>query len=306
MHRKTVGTADRRRSSRSLAIAACSEKPEAGRACPLLCPQQADHASPTRRSMRRRVGHDGARAAADRARDLHDARVARRHARHARDRSLRYAAADATRRTRSTARSCTSTRRSSSMPIVMPDSLHKPTAPVTIEAYNVDTTATDTVAVDPGAAVSSRIGSSARRRSRRNRSRHAAHSDLHRLRARSREERHAASRRTSRRQLASAWICASARSQSATPVTLRLKRVARHGRRRAVIVQPDCRARRPDQTFLSGPLADFTIVRQGRSDDARTTMLAVGGVPSRRTSSCGSTFRRASSIRRRSSARRCC
>ena len=160
----------------------------------------------------------------------------------------------------------------------------RPTAPVTIEAYNVDTrSATRT----PSAAILAtlfrpdrflgiedvRAGVAAR---------HAAHSDLRRTRCSTAcKNGNAAARRTSR--LVSVARLRHSDRHDARRAAGRAahQRVDRHGGARPSIVTP-LSTTPTDQAFLSGPLADYTIVVKGGDDDHAATLLGVGGVPSRR------------------------
>ena len=130
----------------TLAIAACSDNLNAGKSCPLLCPEQAItlQRHDYRRSFRR---HDRSRHPVDRQRSLSHAR---------RRTAIRSTAERSSATTRSRKPSpapasidSTITEVDSAelvMPIAAQDTLRRPTAPVTIEAYDVDTAATDTVA----------------------------------------------------------------------------------------------------------------------------------------------------------------
>src|SRR5262249_35071234 len=127
----------------TVVIAACSEKTEAGQGCPLLCPQTAitladttiDVAivSDTTVTGLPPIGAETFTMLASHG-DTLDARTIVRY--DTLPQSYTKSGIDSTIVKIDTAQLVA--------PIVF-DSLHRPTAPVTIEVYNVDTTATDTV-----------------------------------------------------------------------------------------------------------------------------------------------------------------
>ncbi len=164
-------------------------------------------------------------------------------------------------------------------PIIHPDSLHLAKSPVTVEVYNVDTTGTDT---------SSAILASLFRPNRLLGSKtFAPESLLDTLRI------PISTDSVLTRILAGTRLRVGLRlrsnpgfdlrigtSNSGTAVTLYIK-ASKDTAALPVVVSPVSNTPL-NQTFLSGPLADFTIVVSGLSTNP-ATILAVGGVPSRRT-----------------------
>ena len=141
---KKVSDRAHRRARRPSSIAACSEKLDAGRSCPLLCPQQAISlrdttidavVTDTTIAGLPPIGNETYLMLASHG-DTLDTRVIIRFD----TLPQTYTKSDDRQHHRHR-----STRAMLVVPIVKPDSLHRPKAPVTIEVYNVDTTATDTV-----------------------------------------------------------------------------------------------------------------------------------------------------------------
>src|SRR5204862_1100965 len=125
-------------------IAACSEKLEAGKSCPLLCPEQAvtlrdtiiDAAvSDTTVTGLPSIGNEGYLMLASHG-DTVETRAIVRY--DTLPQHYTKSGLDSTIVNIDTAYLIT--------PIAKPDSLHRPKAPLTIEAYDIDTTAPDTVA----------------------------------------------------------------------------------------------------------------------------------------------------------------
>jgi hypothetical protein len=166
------------------------------------------------------------------------------------------------------------------LPIAKPDSAHRPATPITIEVYDVDTAATDTVA--------SILGSLFRADRFLGSKTFAPESLVDTL------------------QIPIATDSVLVRIDSGTHLRLGLRLVTpqaqgydlrlgtTNGSNSAalrlrpttdtsvapLVVSPVSRTP-TDQTFLSGPLADYTIVLQGQTSTP-ATQLAVGGIPSRR------------------------
>ena len=184
----------------TITIAACSEKTEAGRACPLLCPQtavtladttiDASVVSDTTVTGLPPIGNEIFTMLALHG-DTLDARTIVRYDTIAQTYSKN--SLDSTIVNIDTAQLV--------MPIVLPDSLHRPTVPLTIEAYDVDTIGTDTVVAvlaplfRPSRLIGSKTFAPESLKDT------LLHPDLHRYGARSGEERYATSRRTPHRQL---------------------------------------------------------------------------------------------------------
>jgi hypothetical protein len=164
------------------------------------------------------------------------------------------------------------------VPIVT-DSLHKLTAPITIEAYNVDTAATDTVAsilsplFRPDRFLGSRtfVPDSVKDTLRISISTDTV---LDRILK-------GTHLRVGLRVVSSVGVDLRLGTvQSGRPATLRLK-PSLDTSVVALTISPFS-GTPTDQTFLSGPLSDYTIVVKGNTTTP-TTMIAVGGIPSRRT-----------------------
>ena len=164
------------------------------------------------------------------------------------------------------------------VPIVT-DSLHKLTAPITIEAYNVDTAATDTVASILGSLFRPDrfLGSHTfAPESVTDTLRIPISTDTVLNRILNGTHLRVGLRLVSR-------VGADLRlgtTNSSTPVTLRIK-PSLDTSVTPLIVNPVSNTP-VNQTFLSGPLSDFTIVVKGVTATP-PTLIAVGGVPSRRT-----------------------
>jgi hypothetical protein len=164
-------------------------------------------------------------------------------------------------------------------PIVKPDSAHLPKGPITIEAYDVDTTATDTSSVILGSLFrhDRLIGSKT----------FAPESLTDTLRIPISTDTvldrvtHGTKLRVGLRLVSTAGYDLRIGSTTVSlPMTLDIKASLDSA---ATVVSVSPLSSTPlNQSFLSGPLADFTIVVKGGTT-APPTLLGVGGVPSRRT-----------------------
>jgi hypothetical protein len=260
----------------TVVIAACSEKTEAGRACPLLCPQtaitladttiDASVVSDTTVTGLPPIGNETYTMLASFG-DALDARTIIRY--DTIPQTYTKNSLDSTIVKIDTAQLVT--------PLVL-DSLHRPTAPVTIEAYDVDTTATDTVVsiLAPLFRPNRLIGSKT----------FAPESLLDTIRIPISTDTvlnrvlNGTRLRVGLRIVSPVGVALRlGSSQSATPVTLVIK-ASLDTAATPVTVQP-LSSTPKDQTFLAGPLADYTIFVKGGTASP-STILAVGGVPSRR------------------------
>ena len=165
------------------------------------------------------------------------------------------------------------------LPIEKPDSAHRPKGPITLEAYNVDTTASDTAvaALAPLFRPSRLLGAKT----------FAPESLLDTLRIPISPD-SVMDRITNGTHLRIGLRLVSAQgydvrigtSLNGNPGTLRLK-VSTDTAVRPLNVQPISNTP-SDVPFVSGPLRDYTIVIQGNTTTP-LTRVAVGGLPSRRT-----------------------
>lgn len=258
-----------------LSIAACSEKLEAGRSCPLLCPQQAvllkdttidAVVSDTTIAGLPPIGNETFLMLASHG-DTLETRVIIRY--DTLPQSYTKSTIDSTIVSIDTAM------------LVVPiarDSTHRAVGPVTIEAYDVDTTASDTVAavLAPLFRPDRFLGSKT----------FSPESLLDTLRIPiSRDT--VLDRVTNGTRLRVGLRLVSTHGfdlrigsvEGGDAATLRIK-ASTDTAAAPVIVSPVSHTP-VDQTFLSGPLADYAIVVKGLSDNP-ATLLAVGGVPSRR------------------------
>jgi len=164
-------------------------------------------------------------------------------------------------------------------PIAKPDSAHRPKAPVTIEVYDVDTTGTDT---------SSAILSSLFRPDRLIGAKTFAPESLldtlyipisaDTVLDRVKKGTHL---RVGMRLVSNpGYDLRIGTTQAGIPVTLHIV-ASKDTAAKPVNVSP-LSDTPVNQSFLSGPLADFTIVAKGLTSGS-STLLSVGGVPSRRT-----------------------
>jgi hypothetical protein len=258
------------------AIAACSEKLEGGKSCPLLCPEQAitlldtiiDAAvSDTTVSGLPSIGNEGYLMLASHG-DTVETRAIVRY--DTLPQHYTKSGLDSTIVNIDTAYLIT--------PIAKPDSLHRPKAPLTIEAYDIDTTATDTVAsvLAPLFRPDRLIGSKT----------FAPESLLDTLRIPVSTDsvldrvKNGTRLRVGLRIVSSQGVDLRVGSTAlGLGVTLHI-RASKDTAAAAVNVSPLSRTP-TDQPFLSGPLADYTIVLNGTTLTG-PNLLAVGGVPSRR------------------------
>ncbi|HMA22635.1 MAG TPA: hypothetical protein VKP00_01545, partial [Gemmatimonadaceae bacterium] len=257
-------------------IAACSEKLEAGKSCPLLCPEQAitlrdtiiDAAvSDTTVGGLPPIGAEGYLMLASHG-DTVETRAIVRY--DTLPQTYSKSGVDSTIVNIDSAYLVT--------PIVKPDSLKRPKVPLTIEAYDIDTTATDTVAavLAPLFRPDRLIGSKT----------FAPESLLDTLRIPISTDsvldrvKNGTRLRVGLRIVSTQGVDLRVGSTSlGLGVSLRIK-ASKDTTASAVIVAPVSRTPK-DQPFLSGPLADFTIVVSGTTSTP-ATLLGVGGVPSRR------------------------
>jgi hypothetical protein len=258
------------------AIAACSEKLEAGKSCPLLCPEQAvtlrdtiiDAAvSDTTVTGLPSIGNEGYLMLASHG-DTVETRAIVRY--DTLPQHYTKSGLDSTIVNIDTAYLIT--------PIAKPDSLHRPKAPLTIEAYDIDTTATDTVAsvLAPLFRPDRLIGSKT----------FAPESLLDTLRIPVSTDtvldrvKNGTRLRVGLRIVSTQGVDLRVGSTAlGLGVTLHI-RASKDTAAAPLNVSPVSRTP-TDQPFLSGPLADYTIVLNGTTNTG-PTLLAVGGVPSRR------------------------
>lgn len=165
------------------------------------------------------------------------------------------------------------------LPIDKPDSLHRPKGPITIEAYNVDTTGSDTAvaALAPLFRPSRLLGAKT----------FAPESLLDTLRipisgdtVLDRISNGTHLRIGLRLVSAQGYDVRIGTTLNGNPATLRLK-VSSDTAVRPLVIQPISNTP-PNVDFLSGPLRDYTIVVQGNTTTP-ATQISVGGIPSRRT-----------------------
>jgi len=258
------------------AIAACSEKLEGGKSCPLLCPEQAitlldtiiDAAvSDTTVSGLPSIGNEGYLMLASHG-DTVETRAIVRY--DTLPQHYTKSGLDSTIVNIDSAYLIT--------PIAKPDSLHRPKAPLTIEAYNIDTTATDTVAsvLAPLFRPDRLIGSKT----------FAPESLLDTLRIPVSTDsvldrvKNGTRLRVGLRIVSTQGVDLRIGSTAlGLGVTLHI-RASKDTAAAPVNVSPVSRTP-TGQPFLSGPLADYTIVLNGTTLTG-PNLLAVGGVPSRR------------------------
>lgn len=260
-----------------VSIAACSEKLDAGKACPLLCPIRSDSlrdttidavAVDTTIAGLPPIGTETYLMLAAHG-DTLDTRA-----------MIRFDTIPQT-YSKTAFDSVIATIDSAILitPIVKPDSLHLPKAPITIEVYDVDTTGTDT---------SSAILTSLFRPNRLIGSKTFAPESLldtlfipisaDTVLDRVLKGTHL--RVGLRLRSNPGYDLRIGTGQSGTPVTLHI-RASKDTSALPVDVSP-LSLTPLNQGFLSGPLGDFTIVASGQFAGS-ATLLSVGGVPSRRT-----------------------
>jgi hypothetical protein len=260
-----------------LSIAACSEKLEAGRSCPLLCPEQAISlrdttidavATDTTVTGLPPIGSESYLMLSSHG-DTAETRAI-----------IRYDTLPQS-YTKSGIDSAIVNIDSATLltPIVKPDSTKRPKGPITIEAYDVDTAATDTVAsilgalFRPGRFLGSRT--------------FAPESLVDTLRIPiSTDSVLAAVKNGTKLRVGLRLVSAQGydlrigTTQVSNSVTLRIK-ASKDTAATPVIVTPVSHTP-ADQPFLAGPLADYTIVLKGLTTTP-PVLLSVGGLPSRRT-----------------------
>ena len=257
-------------------IAACADNPEAGRSCPLLCPQQSVTlrdttvdaiVSDTTVTGLPSIGLETFMMLASHG-DTVDTRAIIRF--DTIQQNYTKAGFDSTIAHIDTAQLV--------VPIVN-DTAHRLSAPITVEAYNVDTAGTDTVAsiLAPLFRPDRFLGSKTfAPESVTDTLRIPISTDTVLDRILNGTHLRVGLRLVSR-------VGADLRlgtTQSGTPATLRLK-VSLDTSVTPLSITP-LSSTPTDQTFLSGPLSDFTIVVKGTTATP-PTLIAVGGVPSRRT-----------------------
>jgi hypothetical protein len=260
-----------------LSIAACSEKLDAGKSCPLLCPIRTDSlrdttldaiVSDTTISGLPPIGTEGSLMLSSHGDTLETRAI------------IRFDTIPQS-YTKSSIDSVIVSIDSAILvtPIIKPDSLHLPKAPITIEIYNVDTTATDTV--------SSILGSLFRPDRLLGSKTFAPESLLDTLRIPISTDsvldrvKNGTRLRVGYRLVSNpGYDLRIGTSESANAVTLHI--VASKDTAAAAVDVSPLSTTPLNATFLSGPLADYTIVLKGLSSNP-ASILAIGGVPSRRT-----------------------
>ena len=262
----------------TVAIAACSEQLDAGKSCPLLCPEQEIDlrdtlidaiASDTTVLGIPPIGSETFLMLSSH----HDTVQTRA--------IIRFDTLQTT-FTAANAADSTISRIDTAqlvLPIEKPDSLHRPKGPITLEAYNVDTTASDTAvaALAPLFRPSRLLGAKT----------FAPESLLDTLRIPispdtilDRMSNGTHLRIGLRLVSTQGYDVRIGTTLNGNPGTLRLK-VSTDTAVHPIVIQPISNTP-PHETFVSGPLADFTIVLQGNTTTP-VTELGVGGLPSRRT-----------------------
>jgi hypothetical protein len=259
----------------TVSVAACSEKIEAGTSCPLLCPQQAITlrdtiidavVADTTIAGLPPIGSEEYLMLASYGDTLETRAIIRYDTL---PQSYTKAAVDSTIATIDTAQLV--------VPVLLPDSSRRPRVPITIEAYNVDTTGADTVTASlaPLFRANRLLGSKTfTPDSLKDTLRIPLSTDSVLARVKS-----GARLRIGLRIVSSVGVDLRIGSTNGDrPVTLRLK-VSKDTTVAPLSIVP--LSRTPEETFIAGPLADYTIILKGLTATPRT-LLAVGGVPSRR------------------------
>lgn len=174
------------------------------------------------------------------------------------------------------------------IPILRPDSAHRPTGPITIEAYNVDSIPADSVTL-PTDTVSSVIATLFRPGRLLSSRTFAPESLLDTLRIPLPTDtvldrvKNGTSLRVGFRLVVPAsrgYDLQLGTTQVGSPVTLHLVPSIDTG---ATPLNVTPLSKTPfGQDFLAGPLADYSIIVKGGSSVAPANLIAVGGVPSRR------------------------
>jgi hypothetical protein len=266
-------------------IAACSEKLEGGASCPLLCPQQAADlrdtiidavVSDTTVIGVPPIGAEKYLMLASHG-DTLETRVIVRYD----TLPQHYTAAGNL--------DSTITRLDSAVliiPILKPDTLHRPKGPITIEAYNVDSTPPDSISL-PTDTVSAVLAKLFRPNRLLGSKTFAPESILDTLRLPISTD-SVLNRVLNAKRLRVGFRLVSSQgydlqfgsTQSGQPVTLRMK-ASMDTAAKAVTVSPLSQTP-ANQTFLAGPLADYSIVVRGGFATG-VNLIGVGGVPTRRT-----------------------
>ena len=262
----------------TFAIAACSEQLDAGKSCPLLCPEQEINLKDT---LLDAISSDTTVTGIPPIGSETFLMLSSHHDTVQTRAIIRF---DTLQTTFTAANAIDSTiSRIDTAQLVLPldkaDSLHKPSGPITLEAYNVDTTASDTAvaALAPLFRPSRLLGAKT----------FAPESLLDTLRIpispdtildRMNNGKHL--RIGLRLVSAQGFDIRIGTTLNGNPATLRLK-VSPDTAVRPLVIQPISNTP-PNENFVSGPLADFTIVLQGNTTTP-VTQLGVGGLPSRRT-----------------------
>jgi hypothetical protein len=269
-------------------IAACTEKLESGTACPLLCPQQAAELKDTTIdaivydttiSGLPPIGAERYLMLASHGDTLETRAIVR---------------FDTLPQTFTGAASTDSviTKLDSAMlivPIVKPDSAHRPKTAITIELYNVDSIPADSGASTlPTDTVASVLATFFRPNRLLGSKTFAPESLLDTLRIPIQAD-SVLDRVTNGKRLRVGFRLVAPTGQgydlrigttsTSTPVTLRMK-ASRDTAAQPVLVTP-LSSTPKDQSFIAGPLADYSIVLKG-SAAGTNQLIAVGGVPSRR------------------------
>jgi hypothetical protein len=269
-----------------LSIAACTEKLESGTACPLLCPQQAATLKDTTIEA-----------------IVFDTTISGLPSIGA-ERYLMLASHGDTLDTRAIVRFDTlpqtfvGANNTDSIiakldtamlivPIIRPDSLHRPRTPITIEAYNVDSFPPDSITL-PTDTVASVIATLFRPARLLGSKTFAPESLLDTLQIPLQAD-SVLDRVLKGNRLRVGFRMVTPAGQgydlrigttgTSTPVTLRM-RASKDTAAKAVFVSPLSNTPK-GQEFIAGPLADYSIVVKG-GGAATSQLLAVGGVPSRR------------------------
>ena len=259
-----------------ITIAACTEQPEGGAACPLLCPNQPVTLLDTTIDAvvvdttilgLPPIGSEAFMMLASHG-DTLDARAI-----------IRYDTLRTT-YTKGTVDSAIVNIDTAQLiaPIVKPDTLHRPKAPITIEAYNVDTTDIDTVAsvlatlFRPNRLIGSKTFAP---ESLTDTLRIPISTDTVLDRVRNGKRLRVGLRLVS----TAGYNLQIGTVQSNAPVQLRIKASLDTGAT-PVVVAPFSTTP-TDAPFLQGPLSDYTIVVKGAASTP-AALLGVGGVPSRR------------------------
>jgi hypothetical protein len=261
----------------TVAIAACSEQLDAGKSCPLLCPEQDIN---LRDTVLDAVSSDTTVLGIP---PIGSETFLMLSAHHDTVQTRAIIRFDTLQNTFTAANAVDSTiSRIDTAQLVLPiarDTLHLPKVPITLEAYDVDTTASDTAvaALAPLFRPSRLLGAKT----------FAPESLLDTLRIPISPDT-VLDRMTNGTHLRIGLRLVSSQGYdvrigttlNGNPATLRLK-VSLDTAVKPLSIQPISNTP-PNETFVSGPIADYVIVLQGNTTTP-VTQLAVGGLPSRRT-----------------------